>query len=291
VIGIHPEPADRFGDPDQRHLLEAMVGQAAVALERTDIADEARRVHLLAEAEHLRTALLSSLSHDLRTPLGVIEGAASALLAEPEKPAPLRHDLAATVVEESHRMHQLVANLLEMVRLESGDLTVKREWHVVADLVGVALHRSGAALAGHPVTVTLPPDLPLVPVDEVLLEQALVNLLENAGKHTPAGTPVEVGAQAEPGRVVLTVADRGPGLPSGKEARIFDKFERAGATVPGAGLGLTIARGIVTAHGGRLWAESRAGGGAAFHLAVPLVGTPPTVPAEMDLVPAPPETA
>ncbi len=291
VVGIRPEPADRFGDPDQRHLLEAMIGQAAVALERTDIADEARRVHLLAEAEHLRTALLSSLSHDLRTPLGVIEGAASALLSEPEKPAPLRRDLAGTVLEESHRMHQLVANLLEMVRLESGDLTVKRDWHVVADLVGVALHRTGAALEGHPVSVTLPPDLPLVPVDEVLLEQALVNLLENAGKHTPPGTPVEVSARDEPGRVIVTVADRGPGLPSGTEARIFEKFERAGATAPGAGLGLTIARGIVTAHGGRVWAEARPGGGAAFHLAIPLVGTPPVVPEEPELVPAPPEPA
>lgn len=287
AVGIRPDPAGRFADPDQRHLLEAMIGQAAVALERTDIADQARRVHLLAETEHLRTALLSSLSHDLRTPLGVIEGAASALLEEGEKPADVRRELAASVLEESLRMNRLVADLLAMVRLESGELTVKREWHVLAELVGVALGRTEAALAGRPVHVELPDDLPLVPVDEVLVEQVLVNLLENVAKHTPAGTPVDIRAAALPGAVEVQVADRGPGLPAGMEGRIFEKFERAGAAAAGAGLGLTIARGMIMAHGGRIRAGNRPGGGAVFTFTLPIVGTPPAMPLDPDPLPAP----
>ena len=279
VVGIRPEPLDRFTDAAQRHLLEAMVGQAAVALERTDMADEARRVHLAAEAERLRTALLSSLSHDLRTPLGAIEGAASALLAGDATPEPVRRELAGTVLEEARRMHRLVANLLDMVRLESGELAVTREWHVVRDLVGVALHRMDQVLAGHEVTVYVPDDLPLVPVDEILVEQALVNLLDNAAKHTPPGTPLEVGARSLRGTIEIWVADRGPGLPPGDPARLFDKFERGGATVTGAGLGLSIARGIVVAHGGRIWAEARPGDGAIFRFTLPIVGTPPVLPA------------
>ncbi len=255
-----------------------MIGQAAVALERTDIADQARRVHLLAETEHLRTALLSSLSHDLRTPLGVIEGAASALLERDDQSADVRRELAASVLEESLRMNRLVADLLAMVRLESGELTVKREWHVLAELVGVALERTEAVLAGRPVHVELPDDLPLVPVDEVLVEQVLVNLLENAAKHTPAGTAVEIRADTVPGAVEVQVADHGPGLPAGMEGRIFEKFERAGASAAGAGLGLTIARGMIMAHGGRIRAGNRPGGGAVFTFTLPIIGTPPAMP-------------
>ncbi|HEX5632498.1 MAG TPA: ATP-binding protein, partial [Gemmatimonadales bacterium] len=289
VVGVRPEPLSRFTDADQRHLLEAMIGQAAVALERTDIADHARRVHMLAEAERLRTSLLSSLSHDLRTPLGAIEGAASALLADGERPGPVRRELAATVLDEARRMHQLVANLLEMVRQESGDLVVKREWQVPRDLVGVALHRTEHVLAGREVATVLPDDLPLVPVDEILLEQVLVNLLENAAKHTGPDVPIEVGAAHLGGAVEFWVADRGPGLPPGDPELLFEKFERGGATAAGAGLGLTIARGIVRAHGGRIWAEPRAGGGAVFRFTVPIVGTPPALPAESEPSDAPHE--
>ena len=287
AVGIRPEPPGRFTDPDQRHLLEAMIGQAAVALERTDIADQARRVHLLAETEHLRTALLSSLSHDLRTPLGVIEGAASALLERDDQPAAVRRELAASVLEESLRMNRLVADLLAMVRLESGELNVTREWHVLRELVGVALERTATALEGRPVHGELPDDLPLVPVDEVLVEQVLVNLLENAAKHTPAGTPVAITARAAAGQVEVQVADRGPGLPAGMEGRIFEKFERAGSQAAGAGLGLTIARGMIMAHGGRIRADNRPGGGAVFSFTLPLVGTPPAMPPESESVSTP----
>jgi two-component system sensor histidine kinase KdpD len=178
-------------------------------------------------------------------------------------------------------MGRLVTNLLDMMRVETGALQVQKEWQLLSDVVGVALLRTEEELHDHPVTTNLPADLPLVPVDEILLEQVFVNLLENVANHTPPGTPVEIGAEARPDEVVVWVADRGPGLPIGDEERVFEKFHR-GSAVPGAGvgLGLAICRGIVNAHGGRMWAERRAGGGAAFRFTVPIVGTPPEVAAE-----------
>ena len=153
----------------------------------------------------------------MRTPLASIEGAASTLLRGPAAPATRRvRDLAGTIVQESRRMGRLVANLLDMIRVESGALQVQKEWQLLSDVVGVALLRTEDQLHEHPVTTTLPADLPLVPVDEILLEQVFVNLLENAAKHTPAGTPIEIGAVAQPGEVVVTVADRGPGHPAGR---------------------------------------------------------------------------
>jgi two-component system sensor histidine kinase KdpD len=234
------------------------------------------------EAERLRTALLSSLSHDMRTPLASIEGAASTLLQHPEQVDPAtRRDLATTILQESQRMGRLVANLLDMIRLESGALQVHKEWQLLSDVVGVALLRTEDQLRQHVVTTRLPADLPLVAVDEILLEQVFVNLLENAARYTPGGTPVEIGAEARESEVVVWVADRGPGLQPGEEDRIFEKFYRAGGTPSaGVGLGLTICRGIVTAHGGRIWAESRTGGGAIFRFTIPITGAAPTIDAE-----------
>ena len=236
------------------------------------------------EAERLRTSLLSSLSHDLRTPLGAITGAASSLLEDRANVSEAtRRSLLETILEESQRMSRLIGNLLDMIRVESGALQVQKEWQPLEEPVGVALIRLEDRLRDHPVTVTLPPDLPLVPVDSVLIEQVLINLLENAVKYTPAGTPIEITAAAIDGMVRVDVADRGPGLPTGEEARIFEKFHRAAsvAAAGGVGLGLTISRGIVTAHGGRIWAENRADGGAVFHFTLPLTGPQPaTVPTE-----------
>lgn len=187
-------------------------------------------------------------------------------------------------------MGRLVANLLDMIRVESGDLQVQKEWQLLSDVVGVALLRTEDQLREHPLTTHLPTDLPLVPVDEILLEQVFVNLLENAARHTPAGTPIEIGAVAQPGEVVVTLADRGPGIPPGEEERIFEKFHRLGSSPGrGVGLGLTICRGIVTAHGGRLWAEARSGGGALFRFTIPITGSPPALAREVaaELEPAP----
>jgi two-component system sensor histidine kinase KdpD len=175
-------------------------------------------------------------------------------------------------------MNRLIGNLLDMIRLESGALEPQRDWQPLEEVVGVALIRLEERLREHPVEVRLPPDLPLVLLDGLLIEQVFVNLLENAVKYTPAGTPLEISASVQDGAIVVDVADRGPGFPPGEEGRLFDKFYRVpGAAVAGGvGLGLTICRGVVTAHGGRIWAENRAGGGAAFHFTLPLVGTPPS---------------
>ena len=283
VVGLRPEPVDRFSDPAQRQLLESLLGQAAVALERTALAEEKRIVHLEYEAEQLRTSLLSSLSHDLRTPLASIEGAASSLVEDQGRlSATTRRELAQSIMEESRRMTRLVANLLDMVRVESGALGVHREWHVLEEVVGVALLRAGDRLAGRPVTTDLPAGLPLVPIDDVLIEQVLINLLENAAKYTPAGSPVEISAILRPDGVLVTVADRGPGVPDDERERIFEKFHRAARGAGGIGLGLAICRGIITAHGGRLWVDHRPGGGAAFRFTLPIVGVPPTLEQEPD---------
>ncbi len=276
VVGMRPEPPDRLADPSQRHLLESLLGQAAVALERTKLAEEKRVVHLEFEAEQLRTSLLSSLSHDLRTPLAGIEGAASSLAADDGRlTGPTRRELAQTIVDESRRMTRLVANLLDMVRVESGALAVHRGWHVLEEVVGVALLRAGERLAGRPVTTDLPATLPLVPIDDVLIEQVLINLLENAAKYTPAGSPIEISASARRSEVLVTVADRGPGVPTEESEKIFEKFHRAARGAGGVGLGLAICRGIIKAHGGRLWVDAREGGGAAFRFTLPIIGTPP----------------
>ncbi len=278
VLGLKPADPKRFEDPIVLQLAETFAGQAALALERAQLAERAQREQLEIEAERLRTALLSSLSHDMRTPLGAITGAASSLLEEHSALSePARQDLLKTILEEAQRMNRLIGNLLDMIRVESGALEVQKEWQPLEETVGVALIRLDDRLRGHPVTVQLPSDLPLVPVDGVLIEQVFVNLLENAVKYTPPGTPIEISAAATDGVVRVEVADRGPGFSPEEENRIFDKFYRAqGApTQGGIGLGLTICRGIITAHGGRIWAENRSGGGAVFRFTLPLTGAPP----------------
>jgi two-component system sensor histidine kinase KdpD len=278
VVGLRPADPQRFEDPTLQQLVETFAGQAALALERGLLAEQTQREQLEIEAERLRTALLSSLSHDLRTPLGAITGAASSLLETPSGLSDAtRRDLLKAILEEAERMNRLIVNLLDMIRVESGALEVQKEWQPLEEVVGVALIRLDVRLRDHPVQVHLPPDLPLVPLDAVLIEQVFVNLLENAVKYTPPGTPIDVSATADGGFVRMEVADRGPGLPPGEEARVFDKFHRAPGIVAqsGVGLGLTICRGIITAHGGRIWAENRAGGGAAFRFTLPLSGAPP----------------
>ena len=285
VLGVRAADPVRFEDPTLLQLLETFAGQAALALERAQLAERAQREEVEVEAERLRTALLSSLSHDMRTPLGAITGAASSLLdASGGTPLrePARRELLQSILDEANRMNRLIGNLLDMIRLESGALQVHKEWQPLEEPVGVALIRLAERLKEHPVHVSLPPDLPLVPMDGVLIEQVFVNLLENAAKYTPAGTPIDISAAALDGVVRVDVMDRGPGVPAGEERRIFEKFYRVAGEGPasGVGLGLTICRGIVTAHGGRIWVENRTGGGALFRFTLPLGSAPPSVPGE-----------
>jgi two-component system, OmpR family, sensor histidine kinase KdpD len=246
-------------------------------------ADEAHRANLRVEAERLRSTLLSSVSHDLRTPLSVITGAASALLQSAPPPGDeARRDLAETIHEEAHRLDRLVRNLLDMTRLASGAVRVTKDWHPLEGVVGAALERLAEPLHGRNVEVRIPPDLPPVPIDDLLVEQVLINLLENAAKYTPSASPVEISTAIDSGAVVVAIADRGPGIPPELADRIFEKFyrlPREGAS-GGGGLGLAICRGIVEAHGGRIWVEGRDGGGAVFRFTLPLDGPPPQLAPE-----------
>ncbi len=251
-----------------------------------ELAERNETARVAMASERLRTALLSSLSHDLRTPLGAIEGAASTLADQEEDLAPeVRRELAETVLEQSRRMTRLVANLLEMMRLETGALAVRRSWQPLEESLGVALLRLEHTLRDHPVTVRLPQDLPLISADEVLLEQVFVNLLENVARHAPAGTPVCIGAWREEDTVVIEVADQGPGIRRDEEEDVFRKFYRGGGsegvtTSQGSGLGLAICRGIVSAHGGKIWLEPGVTRGAAFRFTIPMTAAPPVLMSE-----------
>ena len=278
VLGLRPQDPRPLQAPEQLHQLEAFASQTALAIERARLAEDAERAQVRAETERLRNSLLSSVSHDLRTPLASITGAASTLLEnEAHLDADTRRDLLESLHEEADRLNRLVQNLLEMTRLESGALQLHTEWHPVEEVVGAALGRFGKALARRAVTTRVPPDLPLVPMDDVLIEQVLINLLDNVLKYTPAESPIEVSAEDGGGAVLIEVADRGPGLRAGEERRIFEKFHRAEAapTQRGAGLGLAICRGIVNAHGGRIWAENRPGGGVSVRFTLPVKEAPP----------------
>ena len=280
VLGVRPADVRAFDVPDQLHQLETFANQTALALERAQLADDAHEAELRAEAERLRSSLLSSVSHDLRTPLATITGAASLLLTEPHVDDDTRRELLESVRDEAERLNRLVQNLLEMTRLESGTLRLQHDWHSVEELVGAALRRLGKPLTGRRLDVTLAPDLPLVRMDDVLVEQVLTNLLDNALKYTPAGTPIRIVATASEGRITVEVADRGPGLRPGDEERVFEKFYRgAGTSQRGAGLGLAICKAIVEAHGGRLWAHGLPEGGVAFFFTLPMTEAPPIVAA------------
>ena len=276
VLGVHPARPSRLLTADQIQLLEAFASQAALAIECDRLADEAQKAQVEAETEKSRSTLLSSVSHDLRTPLASITGASSSLLEENRLPEHARRELLETIHEESARMTRLVANLLEMTKLEAGT-KMKKEWCPLEEVVGGALTRLEKNLRDHPVNVKLAPDLPLVPQDVILMEQVFTNLLENVVKYTPPGTAVDISASVENNEVHVDVCDNGPGLQSGDEKKIFDKFYRgkSASGARGAGLGLAICRAIVEAHGGKIWAENRAGGGAAFRFTLPLKGEKP----------------
>jgi two-component system sensor histidine kinase KdpD len=213
------------------------------------------------------------MSHDLRTPLAAITGSVTALLDGAERiDEPTRFDLLQSIREDAEFLERQVRNMLDLTRLESGTLQIHRELHPLDEVVGGAMTRVEKLFEGRRVDADVPADLPLVSVDALLLEQLLVNLLENAARYAPAGSPVEVCARRTGPAIRIDVADRGPGIPSGQHERIFEKFHRGGADhrSGGAGLGLAIGKAIVQLHGGRIWAEDREGGGARFCVELPL---------------------
>ena len=259
------ETIRRLRDPDERQLLETICKLIGSALERTQLEDDARDARLRAETEHLRNALLSSVSHDLRTPLGVVTGATSAILDAPDLDPASRRELVQTAHDEAVRLSRLVRNLLDMTRLEAGALALRSSSASVEEIVGSVLARFG----GRALTTTVPSELE-VHGDAVLLAQALINLVENAVKYSPATEPIHVEARERDGMVEIDVADRGDGVSDSDKTRIFQKFFRAHETEGGGvGLGLTVARGIAEAHGGSLSVLDREGGGALFRISVP----------------------
>jgi two-component system sensor histidine kinase KdpD len=267
---------------EDRHFNEAFVRQCAMALERTRLSEDARAATLRARTEELRSSLLSAVSHDLRTPLAAITGAGTMLRDDSARVSPAqRADLLDTICEEADRLERLVSNLLDMTRLESGGLSVKREWVPLEELVVSAIARLEGKLGKRAITTDMPDDLPLLSVDPVLFEQVFWNLLENAVKYTPDLSPIDIQARAKDDVVTIEIADRGPGFRTGEEARVFEKFFRgARMNGGGVGLGLAICRGIVEAHGGALSAENRPGGGALFRIVLPIVGAAPSMPVE-----------
>jgi len=282
VVAVRPTETSRLLEPDQLHLLESLVNQVALATERARLSEEAERAHVRVETERMRNAILSSVSHDLRTPLATITGAASSLVEEQKELDPAaRRELSRSIYREADRLDRLLKNLLDMMRIEAGAVQLSKEWHPVDEVVGAGLARLEGRLRDHAINTAFPPDLPLVLVDGVLLEQVVINLVENAVKYAPRGSTIDLSASASDREVVIEVADRGPGIPVGEETRIFDKFYRAKpAREGGVGLGLTICRGIIEAHGGRIWAENRHGGGAVFRFTIPLLEHQPSVELE-----------
>ncbi|HLW67774.1 MAG TPA: sensor histidine kinase KdpD [Gemmataceae bacterium] len=289
AVGVKPRDPQRFMDPEQRRLLQTCASLIALSIERDLSILKAHEAQLQVQAEQLRNSLLSSVSHDLRTPLAVIAGASSSLLdASPGQTPETRRELLETIVEESRRLTRLVDKLLDMTRLESGKVVLNKQWHVLEEIVGSALNRLRHDLKDHPVRVEIPPEFPLLSIDSELLEQVFFNLLENAARYTPPGSEIEISARPIGAEIEITVADAGPGIPTGSELRIFEKFFRGPAIAPdgrrGAGLGLSICKAIMQAHGGQIRVRNRPEGGAEFTLLLPYVEVAP--PVKLDAAPA-----
>ncbi len=281
VLAILPGSKRLLFLPEQARLLETMASQIALALERVHYVEVAQNALVRMESERLRNSLLAALSHDLRTPLTVLAGLADSLtLAGPALP-PKQDEIAHAIRTESLRTSAMVSNLLDMARLQGGEVQLKREWQPLEEVVGAAVQTMAGPLARHEIHVDIPADLPLLEFDTVLMERVFCNLLENAAKYTHPGSRIEISAHNEGDQVSISVADNGPGLPVGREESLFEKFTRGQdeSTVAGVGLGLAIVRAIVQAHKGTVRGENRPEGGARFVITLP-AGDPPEIPPE-----------
>ncbi len=286
VLGIRFNQTDEQFDPERMRLLEAFAGLAAIAINRIKLAEEARKAHTLAESERLRTALFNSLSHDLRTPLASIIGAATGLLEDQHAvySADARRDLLQTIIQGADRMNRFVNNLLDMARLESGILRLNKDWCDMQDIIGVAVNRLDTVLAGRRLEINVPPDLPLIQADYVLIEQVLINLLDNAQKYSEPDSAIIISTAWQGQQMKIAVANRGHGISETDLSKIFDKFYRLSSPlqVSGSGLGLAICKGIVEAHGGSIWAENNELSGVTITFTLPIDSGKVIVPNEGD---------
>jgi len=275
IVGICRDEAGPLLRVEQRRLLDALMDQSALAIERVHLVEDVERVKRIAETDRLRSALLTSISHDLKTPLAAVLGSASALRGlAPSLDDAAKSDLITTIIDEAERLNRFIANLLDMTRLESGAIIANVSAHDIAEIVATALARASRILANHRVEMDLASDLPMAMVDAVLFEQALFNLLDNAAKYAPAGSSIRIESARDGTRFVLRVLDEGPGIPADDLERIFDKFYRAhkGDQVrAGTGLGLAISRGFIEALQGTLTAANRTDrSGAEFTITLPV---------------------
>lgn len=278
VMGIRSGDPHTYFEPEQLRLLEAFASLASMAVTRAQLAVQAREAQTVAESERLRTALFNSLSHDLRTPLASIVGATSCLLESDHVYSPESHrDLLLSIQQGTLRMTHFVNNLLDMARLESGLVKPSRDWYDMHDIVGVAVNRLDESLGSRPVKINIESNLPLVKVDFVLIEQVIVNLLDNAIKYSEPGSEIIIEAKKHENEIKVEVSDLSPDIPEDDLELIFDKFYRLHSPrlVSGTGLGLAICKGFVEAHGGKIWAANKKGGGVVISFTLPLEGELP----------------
>lgn len=268
VLAVRPERINRFASPDQLRLLDAFGNQMALACERALLSEENEKARLQVKTEQLRNSLLSSISHDIRTPLATITGAASSIINGTERlDIHTCRALVNEIHDESIRLNRLVSNLLDMTKLQSGNLQIKKELHPLEEIVGAALSGLEERLHQHRVKTAIPPELPFVEVDAILIQQLLVNLIENAVKYTPSGSTIEISAKVSDETVVVSVADNGPGIPPELREKVFEPFFRSPSGLKasaGEGLGLAICAGIMEAHGGHIEVSDSPAGGATF---------------------------
>jgi two-component system sensor histidine kinase KdpD len=277
-LGIDRDAPGPLLSPEDRRLLDALADQAAVAIERIKFAEGLDEARVLAETERLRAALLTSISHDLRTPLASILGTVSSLRSYADRYGPAeREELLATLQDEAERLNRFVGNLLDMTRLESGAIELKLELFDIGEIIGASLRRAGSVLGRYDVEVDIAADLPMLRIDAVLFEQVLFNLLDNAAKYAPPDSRIDIHARREDGDVVIEIVDQGPGIPPGDLERVFDKFYRVQAQDrrrAGTGLGLAICRGFIEAQGGHIEAHNRRDrSGAVLRIRLPVPAT------------------